>query len=271
MKTKTDNKMKNEPKWFIFSNQFKFHFKLAVIIFIGILVVVGVGLKIFTLHYNSLDVPDFKLKTITEVQEICEDNNLRYMIIDSVFTRSQIPGTIVDQEPKPNTQVKKNRRIFLYINAYNPEKIKMPNVVGVSLRQAIAIIESSGLLVGSLRYVPDIATNNVLNQKFNGREISPSFDIIKGSKIDLVLGKAADGELAKVPDLLGFKIDEAKRMIAESYLNTGAVIYDNTIKNKADSLKAFVFKQSPKTTGNANVGMGAFVDVWLTIDDGKLK
>lgn len=243
--------------------------KYTILFTFGLLVAVGLYLRIYTKHSNTIAVPDFKGLNLEKATKIIEDNDLRQIVIDSVYTNAFEPGVIVDQDPKPGSQVKTNRRIFFYINAFNPEMVTMPNALGVSLRQAQAIIESNGLLVGNIRYVPDIATNNVLQQRFKGRDIKPGKPIVKNSKIDLVLGKAADSEYTKVPNLIGEKINIAKKIITESYLNTGSVIYDGSFTTKADSINAIVWKQKPATSGTP-ISMGAFVDIWVSIDPSKI-
>jgi beta-lactam-binding protein with PASTA domain len=157
------------------------------------------------------------------------------------------------------------------VNALNPEKIKMPNVVGVSLRQAIAILESNGLSVGKLRYVPDIATNNVLKQRLNGKEINAGLEIIKGSHIDLVLGKSDSNIPAQLPELIGLTMREAEKHIAQAYFNKGATIFDKTVKKSIDSTNAIVYKQKPDIGKRQTAPMGSLIDIWLTIDKEKVK
>ena len=92
---------------------------------------------------------------------------MRIEITDSVFNHNLTRGTIIEQNPFAGFKVKKNRRIFLIINANTPEKVKMPNIVGVSHRQAEAVLKNAGLEIGRLIHVPDIAVNNILKQKYN--------------------------------------------------------------------------------------------------------
>ena len=64
----------------------------------------------------------------------------------------------------------------------------MPNLVGLSMRQALAELQSRGLVLGKLIYVQDMATNNVLRQLHGNREINPGKTIETDTVIDLVLG-----------------------------------------------------------------------------------
>ncbi len=241
---------------------------VSVILFISIFTLLF--LRIYTRHGQALSVPDLSGFSIPEADSLLTARKLRYQIVDSVFNANLIRGTIIDQNPSPEFKVKENRTIFLTINAFNPEIIRMPNIVGVSLRQARAIMETAGLNIGKLTYVPDIAVNNVLQQKFNGNVIEEGDSIVKGSQIDLVLGRGLSNEKTAAPDLIGLFFEQAKERITNRYLNLGAVIYDASFEDAEDSINAFVWKQKPEYREEAMMNLGSSVDIWLTVDSTKL-
>jgi len=255
---------------FLFSRVFLKHFSAAVAITVFIFIVILLFLKIFTRHGQALSVPDLTGLSIQEADSILEQRKLRYQIVDSVYYSLAEPGSIIDQSPSPEFKVKENRNIFLTINAFNPEIIFMPNVVGVSQRQAHAIIQTAGLKIGKQTYVPDIAVNNVLQQKFMGNVIEEGDSIIKGSEVDLVLGRGLSNEKTAAPDLIGQLFDQAKVQITARYLNLGAVIYDGSFDDAEDSLAAFIWKQRPVFDEEILINLGASIDIWLTVDSTKL-
>lgn len=257
-------------KYFL-SNKFRSQITLALAVFFGIMLTTNLSLKIITRHNKTYPVPDFNGLTLVQAMELAEDNDFRIQVMDSVYNLMHRPGTVIEQEPKKGIKVKKNRRIFLVMNAINPEKVIMPNIVGVSLRQAIAILESNGLLTGHLRYVPDIATNNVLKQKYKGKEITAGAEITKGSHIDIVLGKSGGNELVISPKLIGLSFHEAEKKISRTYLNLGAVIYDKSVQTHNDSLNAVVFRQKPDPDDRQSIAMGSIVDIWLTLDNNEIE
>lgn len=223
-------------------------------------------LKVYTHHGQALPVPDFKGLTIEEVQLKAKKNKMRIEISDSVFNNTLPKGTVIEQNPNPGFKVKKNRRIFLVMNANNPEKVKMPNIVGVSHRQAEAVLKNAGLEIGRLIHVPDIAINNVLKQKYNGEEILEGEMVPKGSKIDLVLGMGLSNQKTQIPDLDHYTLERAKNRILRSALNIGAVIYDESIIDGTDSTEAKVWRQYPSFKDNKLIRLGSTVDLWLTVD-----
>jgi len=230
------------------------------------------SLNIYTDHGDELSVPNFEGLKLSEVEELIDDNDLKYEITDSVFYNDRVRGTIVEQNPPANFKVKKERTIFLTINAFTKQMVKVPNVTNVSLVQAKSDLETEGLLVGNLNYVPDIATNYVLMQKFKGKMIEPGTIVEKGSRIDLTLGKGIDDEDATyVPKLFELTKNQAIIKATDAYLNIGSIVYDRSVKTLKDSLAAKVWKQNPEASRNFPVRLGSSVNIWLTVDKNKLK
>ncbi len=239
---------------------------IAIILFIGAFI----WLKVYTHHGKTITVPDLTGLTEEEIQIIIDSKDLRYEIIDSIFYKELPRGTVAKQNPEPGTKVKENRRIYIIMNAFNPEKVIMPNVTGVSLRQARAVLNSYSLNLGNISYKPNLAVNVVLEQRYKDSLIDPGTMIIKGAQVDLVLGKGLSNETSEVPNLIGLNLVMAKDFLADKYLNTGAVIYDNTVKNDEDTSMAFIWRQRPLYENGNKLQMGSSVDVWLTIDSTKL-
>jgi beta-lactam-binding protein with PASTA domain len=257
---------------FIFSRVFLKHLSYAIAGTFLILAILFLFLRIFTRHGQALSVPDLTGYSLIEADSILRERELRFEVVDSVYNNNVDRGSIIDQNPRPEFKVKENRTIFLTINAFNPEFIRMPDVVGVSLRQAGAIIETAGLKIGKLTYVPDIAVNNVLKQKFRGNEIEKGDSILKGSEVDLVLGRGLSNERTAAPDLIGLPMEDAAHKITRRYLNMGAVIYDRSFIDAEDSAMAFVWKQRPvyDEENEILINLGASVDIWVTVDSSKL-
>lgn len=255
---------------FLSSKDFLKHLTIAVVAAIVIVSVVFIALNIYTNHGESFPLPDFKKKTMEEVKELANENDLTLEVTDSVYQDNWPKATVVKQNPKAGFHVKKGRTVFLTLNATNPEKVKMPNVVGVSHRQAKAMLNSSGLKIGKLEHVPDIAVNNVLKQKINGGEIKPGTMIPKGTAIDLVLGQGLSNQRSQIPKLISLPLGKAKTKILQAAMNLGEIKYDNSVENKEDSAKAVVWQQYPPFEKNKNIRLGSYIDLWLTTDSTKL-
>jgi Uncharacterized protein conserved in bacteria len=219
-----------------------------IIIAFGVLIlgwlVTSLMLNIITQHGITKPVPEFRGMMIDEAIAAADNAAVEIQIADSIYIPGRKAGMIIDQNPKPDVQVKRGRTIFVTIITRTPKLSKVPNVVGYSLRQAKAIVESQGFEVGKLTYVNDIATNNVLEQRFQGRPLSPNVKIPVSSAIELVVGLSG-GNVTQVPNVKGQSFSNARSAIVESFLNVGEAIYDETVKNSIDSIEAKVYYQNP--------------------------
>jgi beta-lactam-binding protein with PASTA domain len=233
----------------------------ALIVFLIIVFAVMRWLDSYTKHGETITVPDLRGMSIEQVQRHLTSKNLRFAVLDSLYDKNQKPASVLDQNPKPGSKVKENRTIYITVNAFNPPKFKMPNLVDKSLRQAMMEIESYGLKVGELKYVPDIAQNAVLKQLVNGKEIKPGELVAKGTAIDLILGDGLGNTQVEVPLLLNLTLSEAKFVLTASSLNLGAVIYAPNVK---DTTAAVIYKQIPAPWQVKTINMGEAVDVFLS-------
>lgn len=245
-----------------------FWVNIAIAVLLTAIIILGVfwGLKKYTDHGAAYTVPDFTGMQVEEVVKICNEKEFRYKVLDSVYNDDAEPGAVVEQSPDPGSHVKKGHTIFIKTNAFGTEMVDMPELKGVSLRQATAILESYGLIAGNLRYVPDIASNVIIRQQFKGDDIEPGTKIPKASSIDLILGIGLSDEKTFVPELKGLTKKQATNKLLDMYLNVGAIVFDNTVDNKTDSTTAKVFKQSPLSDTINTINLGSYVDIWLTTD-----
>lgn len=254
---------------FLFSKLFLKNLLKVLGIFLVIILLIFTWLRFYTRHSQGIATPDFYGMTVDQVGKITKDKKLRFLVVDSVYVNSAKKGSILDQNPPPGFKVKKNRTIFLTMNAINPEKVMVPDVTGTSLREAKAVLEMRGLVIGRILYVPDIAMNNVLKQQIKGKEISEGTLVAKGSRIDLVLGRGRSNQTIDVPSLIGMRLFEAEQRLISSYLNPGAIIYDNTVLSAEDSMGARIYKQRPDINA-LGINLGSTVDIWLTVAMSKI-
>jgi len=255
---------------FFISKQFLKHLGLALGLLIILLIITFISINIYTNHGENNATPDFSGLTETQFIDILQQKNLRYKIIDSIHIDNITPGVVVEQTPKPGSLVKENRTIFFTINAYTSEQVPMPKLTEISLRNAQVTLESYGLRVGQLIYIPSEYTQLVLGQHYQGKPIEPGTLIAKGASVDLLVGQGLSNERTAVPDLKGLTKQQAVELCLSNSLNIDAVIYDDTITTAQDSLRAFVYKQIPEANTGQKLRLGSSLDIWLTIDSNKI-
>jgi beta-lactam-binding protein with PASTA domain len=258
-------------KNFILSKVFIKNLGFAIAIVVGAIMILLIWLNLYTRHGQARPVPSFYGLTLEQTAKLAKKSKLKYQVIDSVYTNLVPKGCIAEQNPKPGFKVKKWRNIVLTINAFSPELVAMPNLVDLPKRQAILIVQNSGLEVGLLKYKPDLSVDVVIDQLYNGKKIQEGDSIQKGSVIDLILGKGLSNQRTQVPDLIRMRLETAKNKILVSSLNLGTYIYDHTIATARDTLNAFVYKQNPEYKEDASLQLGSAIYLWLTVDSAKVK
>ena len=260
---------KTQKKGFL-SNWIVRNLLIAVCIVIVFIVGAMVFLNLVTQHNKELSVPDFSNMSVEEAEYVASQSGMRVEVTDSVFVKRMKRGAVYRQNPSPGAKVKEGRRIVLTINAVNSKKVTMPNLVGLSLRQAKAELMSRGLVLNRLVYVQDMATNTVLRQLKGNREIEPGTMIDSESQIDLVLGLNDMDNKAYVPDVTGLKNMSAVDAIFDHSLNVKDLKFDETVKDYDDSLSAMVYRQVPEPSDTVTVAMGEEVMLYLTKDAARI-
>ena len=243
---------------------------LAVAFFAVLIIAAQISLRAITRHGKEITVPDFTNLTLPDARIVAKRYDIRVEVTDSVYVPRMEKGAVFSQNPAAGSLVKKNRNIKLTINANQPKMVKMPNLVGYSLRQAKTEILSSGLTVGKLAYREDMATNNVLDQFIRGRYVAPGTEVESDSPVDLLLGLAPGEEETFIPYLVGFTLPVAKDNIFENSLNLGNVSYDETVATYQDTLSAVVYQQTPAYHAGAPTRRGTSIHLKLTVSQAKL-
>ena len=243
---------------------------LGVLFVLLVVAAASIFLSIRTRHGKEVTVPDLSGLSVQDAGSMASRAALKVVVADSVYMRRVARGAVVSQLPRAGSKVKPGRKIALTVNSQVPKKVSMPNLIHVSLRQAKAELSAKGLMLGRLRYVSDIATNNVLRQLYRGHDIDPGTQLYTGSVIDLTLGLNGTDAMTYVPNLTGYKYLSAIDAIQDNSLNVSAVVFDKEVRTYADSLAATVYSQRPVATGSPVV-MGTSVTIYLKLNADEPK
>ena len=246
-------------KTFNFLTKKAFYINLLIIIALVVIIieVAFFSLKGYTRHGDEIVVPDFVGLNCDSVLEQYSDV-FHFVMLDSVYSKSYPEGSFYQQDPLPNSNVKKGRNLYYVKVSEAPEKVVMPNLRNLSLRQALVSLKANGLKVSELEYVEHFAKNAIVNQYFNGNVIEPGTEIIKGSAVKLHVGYGRDDKRTHLPNLLTVKKENVKNLLIEASLNIGN---ENYMDNDEDE-KYRVYKMEPAYDIQTLVTLGSTVDVW---------
>jgi len=251
----------------MFLKEKKFWINLGIAVGVALLLAFGIfqGLGIYTRHGSSVEVPNVVGMQADEATKILTKSGFRVEIVDSLY---DLPpdlkdkgiefGDVIMQNPKGKEKVKKGRRFYLMIRTSTPPMVEMPNLVDLSLRQAISILNAKGLKVGKVDTKPGLPP--VMRQIYQGKIIKPGTKIPKESKIDLWVG-SGDGEAVEIsiPTLIGLTRNQALSTLGNYGLNPGSEVFTGSIK---DSSKAVVIRQSPVPNEDNKINQGDDIDLW---------
>lgn len=241
---------------FLKQKKFYIHLLIIILLFFVLMWIAFRSLDCYTRHDKVYAMPNFIGQNYLEVQREYA-SNFNFILIDSVYPKGEEPGSIIQQDPLPDSKVKKGRNIYCIIVAVMPEKTEMPNLKNLSLRQAVGTLESNGLEVDKLIYEDYFAKNAVIEQLYQGQVIEPGTEIVKGSKISLRVGIGQDKKKIEIPNLIGRPAVEVKRLLNVAGLNLGEEFFDDS-----DSLQYMKVSKMKPGPSSALVDAGTFVNIW---------
>lgn len=248
----------NKPLWV--------HILLAIALVFILLFLFLWSLGFVTKHGKTLTIPSVNGKSLAEAEKFLEERGFETEIQDSVFVDTAAPLSVLRQFPEADAVVKENRTVYLTISRSIAPTIDMPNLEGMSFRNAEMILRQYGLRLEDTVFRPDFAKNAVLEQQYNGDRIKPGTKIRMGSGISLVLGSGLGLDEFSVPDVFGLTFGEARTYLQANGLNLGAAVFDSDVR---DSISAYVYRQSPERfTFDRKINrirQGQSVDLWLSV------
>lgn len=239
------------------TKEFRKTILLAIGSVIAVVLIAFFSLSFYTNHGSGIPVPKLKGLNVDNAIKMLEDQGFDYRI-DSVFKVDAAPGSIIEQDPDPGTNVKENRIIYLTMVSTQAPDILLPNVEQTLFISASRVLKNYGLKFDT-SYRADIARDMVLEVRFAGQIIKPGTKIPKGSTVNLVLGDGAGASEVPIPDLINQDLDAARFVLSSSGgLALGEIIYQGTI---TDSSNVIVVSQSPMPNDSAKVSIGTKINI----------
>ena len=229
------DKFKTYYDWYRQSILFNVSIFLLIILVI-ILLLDKIFMPLYISLGNETEMPDVIEMHVDEAKDVLTKQGFQVLVSDSMYDAIHEEGIIIEQNPYPYATVKENRRVYLTISI-GEKPIIMPNLFGVSPREADLILDSYGLKLKAKIYVySDIYhEGTVIGQSYpQGQEIRA------GSQIDVTISLGKLKEEMVVPNLIGKSLYEARQRLKLLELKIGEIIYEE----RAKILPETVIKQS---------------------------
>ncbi|NPD44685.1 MULTISPECIES: PASTA domain-containing protein [unclassified Lentimicrobium] len=228
-------------KSFLISKAFFKSLAIAFVVVVIMMFVTIKGLGYYTDNGSFILVPKLAHRDSDSLRVLSSADYLQYEVIDSMYADDYMPGTVVLQNPTPGAKVKKGRKVYLSIVAKTPELVSMPNLLDLSIRRAIDVVQYAHLKVERIEFADDIALNAVIEQLYKGDTIAPDSLLPSGASITLVVGNGYRKTGATVPFVLGKNLTQARKAILKASFNMGRI---DTLQEDYEG-RWFVYEQSP--------------------------
>jgi len=235
---------------------------------IGVLYAVLIGISWFWLrwytdHGEFVSVPELRGMKLEEAYSSLDDRDLEYLVIDSIYDRKAVPGTVLDQNPSAESQVKEGRQVFLTIYRFSPPMEKIGVKEGDFATVAMIKLANKGIDFDTLYEDNNTMAGSIIRVTYAGKKVNPDYEIPRGSKVKLVIGRSADSRVT-VPDLRGKTCAEAEELLQTMNLVCNCRFEPEIIHPTSQDSAAFhVCKQDPEADPILGVTPGRIVDLWL--------
>jgi serine/threonine-protein kinase len=195
-------------------------------------------MPVYTHHGREEELPDVTEHSFDEARMILEDRGFKIIKDKEKFDSNNPKGTVIFQNPAPYAKVKKGRRIYVTISS-GEKSIVIPQIVGVSERDATFILEHAGLVLGRM----ESEFNDYYPQGVICKQSIPNdTEVAAKTVVDLTVSRGTLPSRFIVPNLVGKNIETAKKLLYEIGLEVGSV--DNELQ--MDLIPGTVIAQSVK-------------------------
>lgn len=191
-------------------------FELLGIIFIaGIICVLLLlwGFKSVIHSRNEQVVPDLYKKSVMSALDVLSKKNLAMRKSGTEFDSSVPVGAIIRQMPPPDTTVREGKIIRVWLSQ-GGEAVFVPNLIGLTLRNAELLLRQNQLSVGEVNeaYSLSIEKGMVTNQKPKPDEI-----LSKNTLVDVMVSAGPPPEsIILMPDFWQKDIEKVKQWTSEN-------------------------------------------------------
>jgi eukaryotic-like serine/threonine-protein kinase len=190
-------------------------FQIASLVMI--LIAVALGAAILTMHFAihgaEVQVPALKGRTVADARGQTAGLGLNLEVDNRYYSSDVAPGHILTQSPAPGTVVRREWRVRV-AESLGPQKVDVPDTVGVDQRVAALKLRRVGLAVGATAQLPYAGAEDgtVLAQ-----DPPPHAQGIEGPSINLLVAapseETPDGFV--MPDFTGVPIVAAQATLAK--------------------------------------------------------
>ena len=200
-------------------------FEIASLVLI--LIAVALGAAIITMHFAihgaEVQVPSLKGMTVADARSQTSGLGLNLEVDNRYYSSDVAPGHILTQSPPPGTVVRREWRVRV-AESLGPQKVEVPDTIGVDERVAALKLRRVGLAVGATAHLP---YDGAMEGAVLAQDPPAHAQGIAGPSINLLVAappdETPDGYV--MPDFSGVPIVAAQAALARVGLKGPAPVF----------------------------------------------
>lgn len=179
----------------------------------------------FAIHGAEVQVPSLKGMTIAEARSVTSGMGLNLNVDNRYYSREVAAGHILTQSPAQGTVVRREWHVRVS-ESLGPQKVDVPETVGMQERSAELRLRGAGLEVGTVAHIPSTwaAEGTVLAQDPPAHALDiaqPTVSLLVAAPND----EKPDGYV--MPNLIGMPILSAQNQLSKVGINAATPVYDS--------------------------------------------
>ena len=188
---------------------------LLVAFLVVYIVVNDVIMPAYTRQGVAVEVPDVLNQPFEQAKQELEAHDLTVERLVQRFNPKFPKDVVIDQTPSPRATVKPGRKVYVTVNSGELQKVAVPALGGLSLREAINRLRARNLEVAETipDSIPAPNPNTVTRQR-----PAPGDSLTVGSTVTLWYSTGLGQEYVTIPDLVGMTVAEAQQVLLEANL-----------------------------------------------------
>ncbi|MGB9836601.1 MAG: PASTA domain-containing protein [Candidatus Saccharicenans sp.] len=182
-------------------------------------------------------VPDLTGKTVDQARAELQKRDLNLVVSGVQFSNDVPKGRVITQDPAAGSRIKVNRQVSVIVSS-GSESVKVPNLLGKSLEEAVSLMRQVGLNRGLLSQIhtPSYPAGRIIAQ-----QPPPETEVERNGQVNFLVSQGEEEPVFLMPDLIGKKIDRVLLFLK----NAGFKVEDIRYVYYPGLEKGLIVKQSP--------------------------
>lgn len=179
----------------------------------------------FAIHGAEVQIPALKGMTVADARSVTAGLGLNLNVDNRYYSGDVAAGHILTQSPRPGTVVRREWQVRVS-ESLGPQKVDVPDTVGVQERVAEIRLRRAGLEVGTAAHLPTASApeGTVLAQDppAHAQDIAqPTVSLLVAAPDD----EAPDGYV--MPNLVGLPVLSAQNLLIKVGINSATPAYES--------------------------------------------